>query len=55
MSKKKIIIISSVILVIAVCTFVFTMGGNDEEAIAVKTGKVEKQKIPFKWKTNFVP
>ena len=45
MSKKKIIIISSIVLVVAVCAIAFTMGGNDEEAIAVKTGKVEKQKI----------
>jgi len=45
MSKKKIIIISSVVVLIAVCVVALSMGGNDEEAIAVKTGKVEKQKI----------
>ena len=45
MSKKRIIIISSVVVLIAVCIVVVSMGGNKEEAIAVKTGKVEKQKI----------
>jgi len=45
MSKKKIIIISSVVVLIAVCVVALSMGGNDEEAIAVKTGNVEKQKI----------
>ena len=45
MSKKKIIIISSIAVVLVVCVIVMSMGGNDQEAIAVKTGKVQKQKI----------
>ena len=45
MSKKKIIIISSVVVLIVICLIALSSGGNDQEAIAVKTGKVEKQKI----------
>jgi HlyD family secretion protein len=45
MSKKKIIIISSIVAVIIVCIVAFSMNGNEDEAIAVKTGKVEQQKI----------
>lgn len=45
MSRKKIIIFSSVIALVIVLVVTFSMNGNDEDLIAVKTGKVEKQKI----------
>ena len=45
MSKKKIILISSIVVVIIICVVAFSMNGNEDEAISVKTGKVEQQKI----------
>jgi len=45
MTRKKMIIIGIIILVGAVMVTIFSMNGEDEEAIAVRTAKVNHQKI----------
>ncbi len=45
MTKKRIIIIASIIVVAVATIVVVSMNGNGEEAVSVKTAKVEKNKI----------
>jgi len=45
MTRKRIIIIVSIVVVAIVSIVVFSMNGNGEEAISVKTAKVDRNKI----------
>jgi len=45
MTKKKIIIFGSILIVVIIIITTFSMSGNGDEAIAVQTAKVERQKI----------
>jgi HlyD family secretion protein len=45
MKRKKIYILSGVVLVILILTVVLVQGNNDDETIPVRTAKVERQKI----------
>lgn len=45
MTRKKIIIYGSILIVVIIVVVAFSMNGNGDEAIPVQTAKVERQKI----------
>ncbi len=45
MTRKRIIIIGSIVAICVILVIVFSMNGNEEEAIPVRTAEVSRQKI----------